>query len=336
MRMGGQQTTVGSRSLFLAKPFWYGTALIIGLLLWATVDSRVVMSLMSQSLIFGFLALGVGFLLRLGGLVSFGHAAPFGMAGYCIAIALKHVNIPAEVVIPLVILGVGLVSYLIGLVIMRIEGIAFAMLTLAIGQGVYVSSLKLRDVTGGADGMVANFPSTLYGIKMSFLQSPDGLFISALMVLLFVIALLDAFEHTHTGILAEAVRENEERAQFLGYKTLHVRALVYAISAMIAATGGGLYIIYQSFIAPEILHWSMSGSALIMAILGGSSAIWGPVSGAIVYFLFRDWLGDMTEHWLGILGGSLIAVMFFWPGGISHGAEKLREKLSSQTRGGQQ
>lgn len=314
----------------ITKLIAYGAVLAIGFFLWAMVDSRIALSLMSQTLIFAFLALGVGFLVRLGGLVSFGHAAPFGLAAYCIAIGVKHSALPLELLIPLILLAIFAVYYLIGLIIMRIEGIAFGMLTLAIGQGVYVSSLKLRAITGGADGMLANFPATLYGIKLSFLQSPGGLFIVALILLLITIALLDAFEKTHTGILAEGIRENAERPRFLGYKTLHARALVYALSCLIAAIGGCLYIIYQSFVAPEILHWSISGSGLIMAILGGASAIWGPVSGAIVYFIFRDWLGDITEHWHGILGASLIAVIFFWPGGISHAVEKIAHLFKSK------
>jgi branched-chain amino acid transport system permease protein len=279
--------------------------------------SRILVSLLAQAAIVSLLALGVGFLARTSGLVSFGHAAPFGLGAYGAAWALSAKSpIAPEIALALVPLAVALAFFLIGFIVSRLEGIAFGMLTLALGQATYVAATKFRGLTGGADGVIVELPRRLFGARTDALQDPYGMLIIAALALASMWAALFIFEATHTGRLAAAIRENEERVRFLGYRTRALKAMVFALSATIAALGGVLFALYQGFVSPEILHWSFSGSALIMSILGGTGALWGPIAGAFAFFFLREGLTELTTHWLAVLGATLILVTVAWPTGL--------------------
>lgn len=303
--------------------------LLAGVAASALFGSPVLLSLLAQAAITALLALGVGFLLRTLGLVSFGHAAPFGIGAYAASYALAPGGrLPPELGLVLVVGGVILAFFLVGMLVSRLEGIGFAMFTLAVGEGVSVAATKFRGLTGGADGMSVNLPPRLFGLDAAILQQPAGMFLVGTGTLAALLVALRLFEGSHPGKLAVAIRENELRATFLGYRTRVLRAAVYGLSAGIASVGGILFAAYQGFVSPEILHWTASGSALIMAILGGKTALWGPVAGAFAFFFARDELGDVTTHWLAILGASLIAVTVVWPNGISGGVQALRARLA--------
>jgi branched-chain amino acid transport system permease protein len=119
------------------------------------------------------------------------------------------------------------------------------------------------------------------------------------------------------GAITEAVRDNEERARFINIKTLVPRAAVYALSAGVTAIAGVLAALNTSFVSPEALHWSLSGVALMMVVVGGTRLLWGPAFGAAVYFLAKDVLGDNSQHWMAIFGTALIVVIVFAPQGLS-------------------
>ncbi len=274
------------------------------------------LSLMTQAAFMALFALGVGLLIRQNGAVSFGHAAFFSLPAYMIAASLKTGTLPVEAAIVGAIAATGLLAFLIGLVIARVQGIAFGMLTLAIGQGLYEASTRLRGVTGGHDGLNLRLPRELFGASLRSVQQPKGMLIVSWLSLTAVLFLVWLFTRSHWGRLTEAIRDNEERVRFLGYNTLVPRALVFAASATIAALGGVLAVIYNSFISPDSVHWTNSGSALIMAILGGVGAVWGPVLGAFVYFFLKHVAGVYTTHWLSIIGIAVIAVAVAFPSGL--------------------
>ena len=302
-------------------------AAAVGIAFAALVKSNTVMSLMTQALIYAIFALGLGFLLKQNGLVSFGHAVFFALPGYLIGLAFKFAGMPPELVIALVIAAVGVFAFALGLVIVRVPGIAFGMLTLSIGQGFYVAATKSRGVTGGADGLNIDLPKQLFGLPAETFQHPAGMFVISWFALVFLILALTLLLQSRFGPLTEAIRENEERARFIGFRTLLPRATIFAISAMISAIGGALSSLYTGFISPESLHWSVSGAVLIMVVLGGGRTLWGPAIGAVVYYLFRDYLGEHTTHWMTIFGASLIAVIVLWPSGIAGGVIRATERL---------
>jgi branched-chain amino acid transport system permease protein len=249
--------------------------------------------------------------------VSFGHALFFGVSGYSMGIILELGLMPAELAIVLTLLGVAIVAFVVGLVIVRVPGVAFSMLTLALGQMAFLTASRARGLTGGADGMNINWPHSLFGLSQSQLHQPAVLFMVCWTVLVLVTLALALLLRSRFGGVTEAVRDNEERARFIGVRTLLPRAAIYALSALVTSLGGVLSALNTGFVSPESLHWSVSGVALMMVVVGGYKALWGPALGAIVYFLFKDVLGDYANHWMAIFGVALITVIVFSPTGIA-------------------
>ena len=298
-------------------------ALALGAFVAAGVSSSTILSLLTQAIIYAVFAIGVGLLLRQNGMVSFGHALFFGFSGYAVGILLHEQVMPAEAAIVLNLAGMSLMAFLMGLVIVRVPGVAFGMLTLAIGQMFYLTASRSRGLTGGADGMNIEWPSTLFGIAQSQLLKPGTIFLVCWSVLVLVMLLLTLLLRSRFGSITEAVRDNEERARFIGIRTLLPRAAVYALSAAVTGLAGLLSALNTGFVSPENLHWSLSGVALMMVVVGGYKALWGPALGAVVYFLAKDILGDFANHWMAIFGVALITVIVYSPTGIAGALERL-------------
>lgn len=292
-------------------------ALAFGLAVTQLVTSGTLLSLFTQAVIYAIFAIGIGVLLRQNGMVSFGHALYFGGAGYGIGILLQGQLMPAELAIVLTLVGLTALAFVIGLIIVRVPGIAFGMLTLAIGQMAFLMASRARGVTGGADGMNIDWPSTLFGLSQSVLLKPANMFLLCWSVLVLVLLALALLLRSRLGSITEAVRDNEERARFIGITTLLPRAGVYALSALVTGVAGILSSLNTGFVSPENLHWSLSGMTLMMVVVGGARALWGPALGAVVYFLFKDILGDYATHWMSIFGLALISVIVFSPHGIA-------------------
>lgn len=317
----------------LPRSVWilFAVFLVLGVLLPRVVTSVLLMTLLTQAVISGVIATGVGTLIRLNGVVSFGHAAFYGIAGYTIALSLKHHWMSVELAIIVALLLPTVLAFLLGLVIVRIPGVAFSMLTLAVGQAFHEFAVKARPVTGGDDGLAIALPGEIFGLSVSVFQRPQTMFVVCWILLVLVLFCLYALARSRFGRVTEAIRENEERARFIGFRTIVARAVVFAISGFIAALAGILFALYNAFVAPEVLHWSLSGSALIMAIIGGPRLLWGPAFGAVVFFFFKDIAGNLTEHWQAMIGVTLIVVTVLLPAGIGGAALRLTRRL----RGGE-
>jgi branched-chain amino acid transport system permease protein len=292
-------------------------ALLLGVAVVSGVTSGTVLSLFNQAIVYAVFALGIGVLLKQNGMVSFGHALYFGSAGYLLGILLQLQLASAETIIVLTLLIITVTGFVFGLIIVRVPGVAFGMLTLAIGQMFYLTASRARGFTGGADGMNIDWPSTLFGIPLSQIVKPGTMFLISWTTLVIVMFLVACLLRSRFGAITEAVRDNEERARFIGISTLLPRASVYALSALITAIAGVLSALNTGFVSPENLHWSLSGMALMMVVVGGFKVLWGPALGAVVYFIFKDILGDYATHWMTIFGVVLIAVIVFSPTGIA-------------------
>ena len=301
-------------------------ALAAGAAVAMMVSSGTVLSLLTQAIIYAVFAIGVGLLLRQNGMVSFGHALFFGFSGYGVGILLQLKWMPAEAAILVTLAGMAVMALLMGLVIVRVPGVAFGMLTLAVGQMFYLTASRSRGLTGGADGMSIEWPSTLFGVAQSALLKPASMFLICWTTLVAVVLLLALLLSSRFGAITEAVRDNEERARFIGIRTLLPRAVVYALSATVAGIAGVLSALNTGFVSPESLHWSLSGVALMMVVVGGYKALWGPALGAVVYFLAKDILGDYANHWMAIFGITLITVIVFSPTGIAGILERLLQR----------
>lgn len=292
-------------------------AIALGAVAATTIASSALLSLLTQATIYAIFALGLGVLLRQNGMVSFGHALYFGASGYVVAILVATRAVPAEVAVLAAIVGLTVFALLVGLVVVRVPGVAFSMLTLAVGQMAFLSASRSRGLTGGADGMTIEFPATLFGISTAVLLKPASLLMLCWTVLVLALLGLSWLLAGRFGAITEAVRDNEERARFIGIRTLLPRAAVYALSAAVTSMAGVLAALNTGFVSPESLHWSLSGVALMMVVVGGTKQLWGPALGAAVYFFAKDVLGDHSQHWMAIFGVALIVVIVFAPEGLS-------------------
>lgn len=298
-------------------------ALVAGLAIMGLTTSSSLLGMFTQAVIYAIFALGVGVLLKQNGLVSFGHALYFGAAGYGMGVLLQLDWMPAEWAMLSVLVVIGVLAFLIGLVIVRVPGIAFGMLTLAIGQMAYLLAARARGITGGADGMSIHWPQTLFGMSLSTVLKPTVLFMIAWVLLVVVSFVLFWILRTRFGSITEAIRDNEERARFIGIRTTLPRATVYALSAVVTGVAGLLSSLNTGFVSPENLHWSVSAITLLMVVVGGVRNLLGPIVGAVVYFLFKDLLGEHATHSMAIFGAALIAVIVFSPDGLIGAIERV-------------
>lgn len=291
-------------------------ALAVGAALPWIVASKIAMSLLAQALFDSMLATSVGFLILQNGRISFGQAAFFGLGGYSVGVLIARHWMAPEMAIVVALVLPTVAAFLLGLVIARITGVAHAMLTLAVGQAFYEVVFRWRELANGDDGMSFDLPRHLFGLPASRLQDPAVMMVFAWTTLVLVLFGLALFARSRTGQIAAAIRDNEERARFLGYSTMLPRALVYAIAAFIAAIAGVLSACYNGYIAPQMFHWSVSGFALIMAIIGGAKFIIGPAIGAIALFYIKDTAGQFAEYWPAIVGVILVVVTLTMPRGV--------------------
>jgi branched-chain amino acid transport system permease protein len=298
-------------------------ALVAGLAIMGLTTSSSLLGMFTQAVIYAIFALGVGVLLKQNGLVSFGHALYFGAAGYGMGVILQLQWMSAEWAMLTMLAAIGILAFLIGLVIVRVPGIAFGMLTLAIGQMAYLLAARARGITGGADGMSIHWPQTLFGVSQSTVLKPTVLFMIAWVLLVVVSFVLFWILRTRFGSITEAIRDNEERARFIGIRTTLPRASVYALSAVVTGVAGLLSSLNTGFVSPENLHWSVSAITLLMVVVGGFRNLLGPIVGAVVYFLFKDLLGEHATHSMAIFGAALIAVIVFSPDGLIGAIERV-------------
>lgn len=300
----------------------------LGFALPVVVASTLLLTLLMQATVNAMLATSVGFLFRQNGLTSFGQAAYFGLSAYIIAVNARFGYVSPELSVLLALIVPPAIAFLFGLLIVRLPHLAFSMLTLAIAQAVHEFFVKWREIANGEDGMEVKLPNTLFGMDILTFQQPRTMVVVVWVAMVLVLLGLTLVARSHFGLLTRGIRDNEERARFIGYRTLLPRAAIYAIAALVASCAGVLFALYNGFVTPGILHWSLSGEALIMAFIGGPKVIWGPMLGAAVFFILKDVAGDYTEHWPAIIGATLMLVTILIPNGIAgwivRGVQRLR------------
>ena len=281
-------------------------------------DYHLVMTLVPVWAIFG---LSWNLLSGYTGLISFGHAAFFGLGAYAVAIlgTLFGVNAWLGLAAGVAVAAAG--AALIGFFCVRTSGIPFLMLTLAFSQLVFSVALKWRDVTGGSDGMAIAEKPALFGFELS-----DSLAMYFVTLVFFLLSYwgLRRLLNAPLGHVFVGIRENEPRMLAIGYPTRAYKLLSFTIAGAFAGLAGGLYAIFNSFISPDAIYWTSSGDILIMTMLGGAGTLIGPAIGAGVFLLMKNVVSSYSEHWLAIIGIIFICCVMFFPGGIWGTLRQLR------------
>lgn len=275
-------------------------------------------SLGSQILILGLAATALNFLLGFTGVLSFGHAAFFGLGSYGVGMTIKYL-LPNTLAGIAVGVAVGTVSAaIIGALIVRLRGIYFAMLTIAFGQIFYFIAIRWNDVTGGDDGLSGwhTWPIRLGFTTIGILHSQITFYYFALACFAISVAIMAALLHSPFGRTLLAIRENEIRARFIGIPVnIHIW-LSWLISCAFASLAGALYALLNNFADPHFLHWEQSGEFVIMAVLGGMRAFWGPLIGAAIFILLQNYVSSRTESWMMYIGIFFMVVVLFFPRGV--------------------
>lgn len=278
---------------------------------------------LAQAMCMGLFAIGFNVVFSWCGLLSFGHAAFFGIAAYAEAQLLLHFpGLPLLVLVPAAGLASALAGAVFGQVCVRREGTYFSMTTLAVAALVASIACKWQAVTGGTDGLGGFLPAKLVllpgwsidppGIALAYWLVAAGTFIPAVLAW----ALL---ELTPFGNAVRAVRDNEERASFLGYDTHRVKLGAYVIGAALAGLGGALWAVDNRFVSTDSIDLTLSTTVILMTLIGGRRWFWGPLAGSIVYIAAGDWLSQLTPHWQLLLGLAFIGIVLFAPEGLAGG-----------------
>lgn len=264
-------------------------------------------------------ALGFNLLLGYTGLPSFGHGAYFGIGAYGYALFQLDAFQSVWLGILAGAMAAGLAAGLVACFLSHRRGIYFALMTIAFGQVFWFIAVKWHSLTGGEDGLLNIHRGTLsFGFFDFSLRDNANLYYLVFGVLVVVTMVLWRVVHSPFGKALQAIRMSETRAGFVGYNVWLMKWSVFTVSGAIAGLSGSLFAIAQESAYPDVMSLHASGFIVLMTLIGGGFvSFWGPVIGAIVFFLARDLLGSLTDTWLLWYGLMFMAVMIFKPEGIA-------------------
>ncbi len=296
--------------------------------LWALlVDEPFVITLATRVAILALAGVGLNLALGQGGLVSFGHAAFFGLGGYAAGILVSHamtgqalIGWPMAwegssqmlVIWPVAIAVSALAALLIGALSLRTTGIFFIMITLAFGQMFYYFMISWP-AYGGEDGLPTYVRSRLPG-----LQTMDPIQFFAICYVLLGAAIWLSWRVTGSrfGLVLRAARQNRQRLQSVGIRPYGVLLTAFVVSGAITGLAGALYADLNRFVSPAMLSWQTSGEIIVFVILGGVGRLFGPLAGAALFIALEHFLGGVSDYWQFFLGLVLLVVVLFARGGI--------------------
>ena len=298
-------TLIGIWALLVTVPFWL-----------PFVGGYT--ALASKVLVFGLAAMGLNMLLGFTGVLSFGHAAYFGLGAYGAGLTLRYLVHSTPLAMLAGVLFGGLAGTLFGALIVRRRGVYFAMCTIAFGQIWYYIAYSWNDFTGGFDGLrdFHREPIGFGPLTLKITQGETTFYFFTLGVFAIAVALMGLLLRSPFGRTLLAIRENERRARFLGIPVEKHIWMSFSISTFFTALAGTLYALLNNFADPLALHYSLSGYFVIMCVMGGMRTFWGPLIGAAVFVVLQDYISSMTVNWMSFIGTIFILVVLFFPRGL--------------------
>jgi branched-chain amino acid transport system ATP-binding protein len=268
----------------------------------------------SEILIYAIAALGFNLLLGYTGLVSFGHGIFFGVAAY--AASIIQVQLMPEFIIPPMILSVvftTLVGAGIGFLSLRLSGVYFSLLTLSFAAMTFYIIYRWTSFTGGEDGYGGMQRTSLFGVN---LDDQTAFFYLILVVFILAVFLLWRVVNSPFGSVLKGIRENSQRASFIGYDVRKYRLIAFTLSAFFVGIAGSMFPFLKYYIGAELVHVHHSGEILALTILGGSRHFIGPALGALFFILFRELLSEYTASWQLLFGLMFMGFVLFSPKGL--------------------
>jgi branched-chain amino acid transport system permease protein len=289
----------------------------------ATGDAALT-SLVTRMMIYGLAAVSLDLILGFGGMISFGHAAYFGLGAYVVSILAYHSAsgepmfgvLPGSnlVVIawPAAVIVSAMVALVLGALSLRTEGVSFIMITLAFAQVLYFFFVSLK-FYGGDDGLILHGRNVIGGYD---LRNPITFYYVCLGLLAAFVAICQRLLGSRFGQIIQGARQNERRMAAIGTSTYRYKLACFTIAGGAAGLAGALMANYARFVSPDLMHWTESGELMVMVILGGTRSLFGPVLGAVLIIGLESTLTSLTEHWKFILGPLLILAVLLTRGGL--------------------
>jgi branched-chain amino acid transport system permease protein len=292
-------------------------AVFVFLLIIPLFESRYLIDLSTEIIIYMLFALSLNVLIGFSGNVSFGHAAYFAIGGYTCAILLTTYQWPLAFAFLAAIVFSGVSAAVVAYFCTRLTDIYFAMLTLAFSMFIWAVAFKWRSVTGGDDGFV--------GVAIpAFIDGRVPFYYFALTIVSVSVVLLFIICHSSFGMTLIAVRENMNRAAFVGVNTRLMRWAAFVVAGTFAGIAGALFAMYNRGMYTESAFWTESAQVLIMTLLGGMYSFFGPAVGAAVLYLLNVITNQYTEYWPTVMGVILLVILLFLPDGLAGLANRVR------------
>ena len=298
---------------------WMAIAFVAALFI-PIFGTRFYTSVATDVLILGLFATSLNLLLGTTGLVSFGHAAYFAIGAYVCAIVMKTYEVPFALALPLSGLAAASAALVFGYFCVRLTKIYFAMLTLAFAQIVWAICFKWNTVTGGEQGF-SNVPYP----DLHWMEALPGLgsmrvgelyFYMTLVIVCLCLFVLRRITNSPFGRILMTIRENPERAEFVGINVKRFQLAAFIIAGLFAGVAGALFGIFNRGVFPDFGYWAKSAEVLIMVILGGMGQFFGPLVGAFTLVVLNQQITSYTEYWSLVLGLLLIVLLYAFPAGI--------------------
>lgn len=268
--------------------------------------------LLSRLMIFALVASSLNLILGFGGMISLGHAAFFGSGAYVVGILMQHGVTSAWISWPVAMLVGFLLALAIGSVSLRTRGVYFIMITLAFAQMLYFLFVSLKNY-GGDDGL-SLAQRSVTGLDMANDSNFYYLVLAICAIFLFILYRLI---NSRFGRVIQAIKENETRMEAIGYPVFRYKLLCFAIAGSVASLAGALLANQNMLVSPNLLHWTQSGSLMVMVILGGVGYLSGGMLGAVVMLMLEEILSGYTIHWQLYLGIILLLVVMLLPNGLA-------------------
>ncbi len=285
--------------------------------------------LANQILLWGIFALGFDLLLGFTGLLSFGHAAFWGLGAYAAGLTLKHLS---SNVIPALVLGVvvgGVAAVVLGYLTLRRRGIYFSILTLAFAEMFYYAALApLQDLTGGDNGLTGIPAAHLFGLEMK----GETVYYTIAAFTFVGIYVARRIARSPYGLILRAIKSNETRVAFTGIDTRRYKLMAFVISGLYAALAGALSAVYQTYVPTNSLHWTTSGEVVMMSVIGGIGTLFGPMVGAGIVLFLENVLSATIPQWLLIQGLIFMGFVIFLPGGVADAVRRIALLLGPRAR----
>jgi branched-chain amino acid transport system permease protein len=281
------------------------------------LEDTFFLRLATEALIFGGLAMSVDLLLGIVGLLSLGQAFYFGFGAYLSALVLKEISPSFFLAIGIVILSSIVLGWIASFIALRSKGVYFALITFGLAQVAAKVVYNTRSL-GASDGMMG-VPILQIWTPFGSIDTsqPGAFFLITLLTIGVLYAVLKYFLTTPMGSIWHAIRCNEDRLAYVGYKSKGPKQVAFILAAVVAAVSGALYPMLRGFVSPELMFFSVSGNAVVTVVLGGVGTLIGPILGSVLLTLFKSIIGTWTVHHHIIIGIIFVVIVVSAPKGLA-------------------